>query len=79
MFINIKKGVTLRESDVIGIFDMDNATMSDTTNKFLKKNENDGKLVTVDDLPKTFVLVKNTVYFSTKTASHLKKINNFML
>ena len=49
----------MRKKDIIGIFDIDTATVSRDTRAFLKKCEDDDSVTNVsDDLPKSFVLCR---------------------
>ena len=48
--------MAVRESSIIGIFDMDNTSTSARTRLFLEKAEKMGEVVPCDDLPKSFVL-----------------------
>ena len=48
--------MAVRESSIIGIFDMDNTSTSKRTRAFLTRAEKDGQVVPCDDLPKAFVL-----------------------
>lgn len=49
----------MRSGDIVGIFDMDNTTISKWTKKFLSNGEKKGQVISVTtDLPKTFVVVK---------------------
>ena len=65
MYIHLGNNKNIREKDIIGIFDMDNATMSKTTQKFLNKAQKEGRLITtVDEIPKSLILTKDKVYMS---------------
>ena len=59
MFIHIGNGKSVLKSDVIGIFDLDTATVSRTGKDFINKKEKEG-LVEYDDtdLPRSFLLVE---------------------
>ena len=48
--------MAVRESALIGIFDMDNTTTSKKTREFLKNAQQEGMVVPCDDLPKSFIL-----------------------
>ena len=48
--------MAVRESSIIGIFDMDNTSTSKRTRKTLEEAEKLGQVVPCDDLPKSFVL-----------------------
>lgn len=56
MYVNIGSDMALRDRTIIGIFDMDNTTISARTRKFLNRAEQEGNVVPCDDLPKSFVL-----------------------
>ncbi len=59
MFIHIGNGKSVLRSSVIGIFDLDTATVSKTGKDFINKKEKEG-LVEYDDydLPRSFLLVE---------------------
>lgn len=48
--------MAVRQSSVIGIFDMDNTSTSPRTRRFLEQAEKEGQVVPSDDLPKSFIL-----------------------
>ncbi len=56
MYLSIGNDLAVRESAIVGIFDMDNTTTSKRTRSFLSKAEETGQVVPCDDLPKSFVL-----------------------
>ena len=57
MYLHIGNGKNIRSKDIIGIFDTDNATVSDITRKLLKEYEQDGRVISAkDEIPKSFVL-----------------------
>ena len=65
MYIHLGNKKNIREKDIIGIFDMDNTTVSKITQKLLNKAQSENRLVvTVDEIPKSIILTKNTVYIS---------------
>lgn len=48
----------LQKDDIVGIFDLDTATVEPTTRKALKRFEGEGRLtVATEDIPVSFVLV----------------------
>ena len=59
MFLHAGNGRNIRQKDIIGIFDMDNATVSHVTRKYLS-NEQKKKTVeaVADEIPKSFILYK---------------------
>ena len=56
MYLSIGNDMAVRDSSVIGIFDLDNTTYSKKTVAFLNNAEKEGLVVPCDDLPKSFVL-----------------------
>ena len=56
MYLSIGNDMAVRDSSVIGIFDMDNTSTSKRTREFLNKAEKEGQVIPCDDLPKSFVL-----------------------
>jgi len=56
MYLSIGNDMAVRESSIIGIFDMDNTSTSKRTRDFLEQSEKDGQVVPCDDLPKSFIL-----------------------
>ena len=65
MYIHLGNKKNIREKEIIGIFDMDNATVSKVTQRFLNKSQKDGNLITtVEEIPKSLILTKDKVYMS---------------
>ena len=57
MYLHIGNQKNIRKKQLIGIFDTDNATVSETTRGFLKKNERSGRVSSaVNEIPKSFVV-----------------------
>ena len=56
MFLYLGEGKYKRLSDVIGIFDMDSATVCVATRRFLSKKEREGMVESDGELPKSFLL-----------------------
>ncbi len=56
MYLSIGNDMAVRESSIIGIFDMDNTSTSKRTRAFLEEAEKQGQVVPCDDLPKSFIL-----------------------
>ncbi|MGN1458047.1 MAG: extracellular matrix regulator RemB, partial [Acutalibacteraceae bacterium] len=52
MYLHLGKDTVVRKKDIIGIFDLDNSTVSATTRNYLAKAEKDGKVINVSpELP----------------------------
>lgn len=56
MFLYLGDGKYKRRADIIGIFDMDTATVSSVTRRFLSVNERKGRVESDGELPKSFLL-----------------------
>ena len=60
MYISIGSDMSVRDSSVIGIFDLDHASCSKHTRSFLKQAQESGQVITVtEELPKAFVLTRD--------------------
>ena len=75
MFLHVGNNMNIRERDIIGIFEMDNATMSHLTRKFLGDFQKNGAIVSAaEELPKSFILFrtrKNKICFSPLASASL--------
>ena len=59
MYVSIGADMSVRESSIIGIFDLDNTTCSKRGREFLERAEKDGSVIDVTgDLPRAFVLTR---------------------
>ena len=86
MYVHIGNGKMLRVSDILGMFDTDNSTVSKNTRTWLTQKEKTGKLESAtEEIPKSFILTmdekgEEKIYFSQLSSSTLKtrveKINN---
>ena len=75
-FLNITKNLYLKSSSVIGIFDLDSSTVSKSTRIFLRKSQEEKKLISVSsDIPTSFIITKDNdeekVYFVQFSSSSL--------
>ena len=77
MYLSIGNDLAVRESSIIGIFDMDNTSTSKRTREFLTKAEQEGQVIPCDDLPKSFVLTTeyglNRVHLTALSSATLEK------
>jgi hypothetical protein len=72
MYLHIGNNKNVRNSEIIGIFDMDNSTVSASTKKFLKQAEKKKIMVSVcEDVPKSFILTDKNVFISQLSSSAL--------
>ena len=57
MYLHVGNGVNVRLSEIIGIFDLDTATVSSVTKKYINENEREGNIEYKDsDRPRAFIL-----------------------
>ncbi|MBQ3593033.1 MAG: DUF370 domain-containing protein, partial [Clostridia bacterium] len=70
MYIHIGGDRVISKKKIIGIFDLDNTTVSKNTRKnatslMLEKAQREGRVETVmDDIPKSFVVTEDMVYIT---------------
>ena len=59
MYLHIGSNTVIRTRDIIGIFDLDNSTLSYKTRAFLAKAQKEGRIInTSADLPKSFIVCR---------------------
>lgn len=83
MYLHLGQDTVVRTDDIIGIFDLENTSISKITKEFLAKSEKAGRVVNVSyELPKSFVICtqnkKTAVYITQISSSTLKKRAGFI-
>lgn len=79
MYLHLGQDTVIKKDDILGIFDIDTATVSKISRDYLTRKEKDGNCITVSyELPGSFVVCtdkdkKETVYISQLSASTLLK------
>lgn len=79
MYLHLGQDTVTLTHEIVGIFDLDNSTVSSVTRDYLARAQRAGDVVNVSaELPKSFVLCgtgknKNTVYISPVTVSTIIK------
>ena len=59
MYLHLGQSVVIPDRDILGIFDLDNASWAYKTREFLDRAEKEGRVVSVsEDLPRSFVLAR---------------------
>ncbi len=76
MYLHLGEKTVIRTESVIGIFDLDNTTVSKHTRSFLAEAEKSGRVVNVSyELPKSFIVCEENgearVYISQLSGSTL--------
>ncbi len=66
MYLHIGENKVVRKKDIVAIFDMDSATVSSVTKKYLSNAQKEGRVKALGfDLPRTFIVMRDgTVYLS---------------
>jgi hypothetical protein len=84
MYLHLGQDVVVRQQDIIGVFDIENTTVSRLTRQYLTKAEQAGRVTYVNmELPKSFTVCaaprrgninqKETVYVSQIAPRTLQK------
>ena len=81
MYLNVGADILVRKRDIIGIFDMDNTTVSRLGKSFLPKAQRGGIIIdAAEDLPKSYVVAdsggETRVYFSSLASKILARRAN---
>ena len=57
MYLHLGQSTLLQERDILGIFDLDNASWAYKTREFLERAEQEGRTIWLaGDLPRSFIL-----------------------
>lgn len=84
MYLHLGQDTVVKLSEVVAIFDLENASIAKATKRYLALAQKQGLVVNVStELPKSFVVCvdekgKNTVYISQISSTTLKKRTNFV-
>ena len=56
----------IKDTDIIGVFDMDSATVSKSTRDYLSFAENENKVIysNIYEFPRSFVVTKDVIYIT---------------
>lgn len=82
MYLHLGQDTIVMTSRVVGVFDLDNTTVSRHTREYLAKAQREGRVVDVThELPKSFIVCEDggreTVYLSQMAAATLNKRARF--
>ena len=83
MYIHIGGTTVLRTENIIGIFDLDNTTVSARTRNYLNRAEKQGSVIIVaEDLPKSFIVTEEEgeqkIYLSQLSTQTLLKRTDYI-
>ena len=78
MYLHLGGEYIIKQKEIVGIFDIENSTISSITREYLKNKEKRKKIFNVnEDMPKTFVITEKKndfyVYFTSISSATLKK------
>ena len=79
MYLNIGQDTVIRDKNILGIFDLDNTTVSKSTREYINTASKNGECITVsiEELPKSFIVVaednKKEIYISPLNTSTIFK------
>lgn len=78
MYLHVGNDIIINKKEIVGVFDMENTTVSRNGRRFLKKAQSDGYIINAtDDLPKTYILTEHSgmkkVYISSISSKTLLK------
>lgn len=81
MYLHIGNDVVVRTCDIVGIFDVDNTTVSRLGKRFLHTAQENGEIVyATEDMPKSFIITnsrgRTTVFISSMSTQVLNKRND---
>lgn len=76
MYLYLGQDTMVASNRIVGVFDLDNTTVSPQTREFLAKAQKEGRVVNVTrELPKSFIVCgdggRETVYLSQMSAATL--------
>ena len=85
MYIHLGQETVVKKKEIIGIFDLDTATVSRHTRKYLNLAQKRGEVIYVtNELPKSFVVCapkkskEKKIYISQLSSLTLNKRNGFL-
>ncbi|MCL2518505.1 MAG: DUF370 domain-containing protein [Oscillospiraceae bacterium] len=65
MYLHIGNNRLVKNSEILGIFDLDSATVSAVTRKYLGRADKEGRVVNIGgEIPKSFVLTETKIYMT---------------
>ncbi len=74
MYTDLGGETTVYSGEIIGIFDIDNTTVSKITRDFLREAERTKQIMTIsEELPKSFIIADKNVFVSPLATATLRK------
>lgn len=79
MYLHLGQDVIVHTREILGIFDLDTASLSKHTRDYLARAEKGRRVVNVSlELPKSFIVTGRCVYISPISAATLLKRSGFL-
>lgn len=80
MYLHLGQDTVVRLADITGIFDIENTSIGKATKDFLRRAEQEGRVVNVSyELPKSFIVCSDSrVYISQISPATLRKRAHFL-
>lgn len=83
MYLHLGQDTVVKVSDIVGIFDLENTSLSKHTRQFLTHAEKDHRVFNVSyEIPKSFIVCENagkvTIYISQISTQTLLRRSGFM-
>ena len=76
MFLFLGGDISVRSDEVVGIFDIEECSVSRITADYLNACQKKGRVVNVsEDMPKSFIVTENKTYISNVSHSTIVKRN----
>ncbi len=79
MYLNIGTEILIKDNDILGIFDLDNTTVSKATREYINTAAKNGECTTIsfEELPKSFIVTtrndKKEIFISPLNTSTIFK------
>lgn len=78
MYLHLGQDTVVNINNIVGVFDIENTTVTKNTKEFLNKSTKDGKVINVsEDMPRSFIVCieNNTevIYISQISVTTLRK------
>lgn len=74
MYLHVGGDTVVPTAEIVGIFDLDNASWSHITRDFLRRAEQEGRVVNIaEDLPKSMVVTAERIILSQLNSATLLK------
>lgn len=78
MYLHMGGDYIVNRRDIIGVFDIDNSTVSNITKEYLRKKEKEGRVLAIGkNMPKSFIIIEKSddifIYISSLSPYTLKK------